>query len=184
MADAVAWSLPLNAASRRVFLHVGNGAYDATSTTINEVSVSVSGAQLIAGGPLPMTSNSTQSRSLYDGFLTCPNTPAQVLIGASYRRRNNNNGPASATLSVTAPTNLTSGSDTIPFGQISWAVSAPGSPTPNIIAAGTFTAAQQTLAIVPANTYIENCHSFTYANSALRAAGTYTGRVTYTMSSP
>ena len=52
------------------------------------------------------------------------------------------------------------------------------------IPAGTFNGGTQTLATVPANRYIENCHTFIYANSAVRAAGTYNGRVTYTLSSP
>ncbi|EWS63711.1 hypothetical protein Y695_03055 [Hydrogenophaga sp. T4] len=55
---------------------------------------------------------------------------------------------------------------------------------PNVIPAGTFNGGTQTLATVPANRYIENCHSFIYANSAIRAAGTYNGQVTYTLSSP
>jgi hypothetical protein len=55
---------------------------------------------------------------------------------------------------------------------------------PGVIPAGSFNGATQTLTAVRANTYIENCHSFSYANSALRAAGTYNGRVTYTLTSP
>lgn len=107
------------------------------------------------------------------------------MVGASYRRSNASNGPGSATLSVTSPPSLTNASgDTIPFSEISWSVAAPGSPTPNVIPSGSFNGAQQTLATIPAGTYIENCHSFTYANSSARAAGTYDGRVTYTLTSP
>jgi hypothetical protein len=183
---AQAWTLNVSAASRRVFLHVGNGSADADNGTINQVEVSLSGAQLHSGLPQAMTTNSTQSRSLWgDGFVTCPNPSTQILVGASYRRRNANNGPASATLSVTSPPSLTSASgDTIAFSEISWSVSAPGSTTPNVIPSGSFTGAQQTLATIPAGTYIENCHSFTYANSAVQATGTYSGRVTYTLTSP
>lgn len=182
---AQAWTLNLNAASRRVFLHVGNGTANGNNATINRVEVNLSGAQLLSGAPQTMTTNSTQSQSLFDGFTTCPNPASQIMIGASYRRNNANNGPASATLSVTSPANLTTaGGDSIPFSQISWTVTAPGSPNPNVIPAGTFNGGQQTLATVAANTYIENCHSFSYANSSLPAAGTYNGRVTYTMTSP
>jgi hypothetical protein len=182
---AHAWVLNLSAASRRVFLHVGNGTAENTNTTINLVQVNVSGAQLIAGGALPMTTDSTQSQSLYDGYTTCPTPGSQIMVGASYRRSNAANGPASATLSVSSPGTLTTtGGDTIPFSQISWTVAAPGSANPNVISAGTFSGASQTLATVSANTYVENCHSFSYANSALQAAGTYNGRVTYTMTSP
>jgi hypothetical protein len=165
---------------------VGNGSAEGDNGTVNRVEVSLSGAALIGGLPQAMTTDSTQSRSLWgDGFVTCPNPSSQIMVGASYRRRNANNGPASATLSVTSPPSLTSaGGDTIPFSEIGWSVAAPGSPTPNVIPAGSFSGAQQTLATIPAGTYIENCHSFTYANSAVRAAGTYDGRVTYTLTSP
>ncbi len=183
--DAHAWSLSIASASRRVFLHVGDGTLNGGNGTINRVEVTVPANQLGNGVPLAMTSNSSQSRSLYgDNYLTCPDPANQVMIGASYRR-NNNGAPATAILSVTAPAVLTNASgDTIPFSEISWTVSAAGSPNPNVIRAGTFTTGTQTLATVPANTYIENCHSFRYANSAIRAAGTYNGRVTYTLSNP
>jgi hypothetical protein len=183
---AQAWSLTIAAASRRVFLHVGNGSADADNGTVNLVSANLTAAQLLSGTPQAMTSNSTQSTSLYgDGYTTCPTPSTQVIIGASYRRSNGGNGPASATLRVTSPASLTNAAgDTIPFSQISWTVSAAGSSAPNVIPAGTFNGATQTLATVPANTYIENCHTFSYANSAIRAAGTYNGRVTYTLSSP
>ena len=186
MSGACAWSLNIAAASRRVFLHVGNGTAEGNNATVNQVSATLTGAQLLSGAAQAMTSNSTQSRSLYgDGYTTCPTPASQIMVGASYRRSNSNNGPASATLSVNSPANLTNaGGDTIPFSQISWTVSAPGSSQPNVIPAGSFSGGMQTLASVPANTYIENCHSYVYANSAVRAAGTYTGQVTYTLSSP
>jgi hypothetical protein len=182
---AHAWSLNLSPASRRVFLHVGNGTANADNSTVNLVQVSVPGAQVGNGVAQAMTSNSTQSTSLYgDGYTTCPTPSTQVMVGASYQR-NNNSAPASATLRVTSPASLVSAAgDTIPFSQISWSVSAAGSPVPGVIPAGTFNGATQTLTTVPANTYIENCHTFSYANSALRAAGTYTGQVTYTLTSP
>jgi hypothetical protein len=186
MASAHAWLLTVNAASRRVYLHVGNGTFDGNNGTINLVQVSVPSNVLGNGAAQVMTSNSTQSISLQgDGYNTCPTPASQVMIGASYRRSNANNGPASATLSVTSPASLTNAAgDNIPFSQISWTVSAPGSGVPNVIPAGSFNGGTQTLATVPANRYIENCHTYSYANSAVVAAGTYNGRVTYTLSSP
>ena len=193
MAAAHAWSLTITSGSRRLFLHVGNGTVSGASGTlngaagtsgpINLVQVTVPTAQLGNGTALAMTSDSTQSISLYgDGNNTCPTPASQLMIGAGYRR---NSGAASATLTVSSPANLTSAAgDTIPFTQISWTVSAPGSGVPNVIPAGTFNGGTQTLATVPGNTYIENCHAYSYANSAVRAAGTYNGRVTYTLSSP
>ncbi len=187
--SAFGWSIPINQASRRVYLHVGNGApagnSSATSGAINLVRVSVPANQLGNGVAQAMTSNSTQSNSLQgDNYLTCPTPSSQLLIGASYQR-NNNGAPASATLRVSSPAVLTNANgDTIPISEISWTVGAPGSGAPNVIPAGTFSGSSQFLATIPANTYIENCHSFRYANSAMRAAGTYAARVTYTVTSP
>ena len=185
-ASAHAWSLTIASASRRVFLHVGTGTLNADNATVNLVSVNLTGAQLLSGSPQPMTSNSTQANSLYgDNYTTCPTPASQIMVGASYRRSNAADGPDSATLRVTSPANLVNAAgDTIPFTDISWTVSAPGSGVPSVIPAGAFNGATQTLTTVPANRYIENCHSFSYANSAVRAAGTYTGQVTYTLTSP
>ncbi|GAA6142153.1 hypothetical protein NBRC116584_19710 [Hydrogenophaga sp. 5NK40-0174] len=181
---ASAWEIQLQAAPRRVFLSVGNGSFEADSGTVNLVQVDIPMGQVGSGVPLTMSSDSTQSRSPLDNYLTCPDPSSQVLIGASYRRRFGFE-PAEATLRVTAPAFLVNGAgDTIPINEISWTVSAPGSGSPGIIPAGTFTPGTQTLTTVRANRYIENCHSFHFANSALRAAGTYTGQVTYTISSP
>lgn len=186
MASAHAWSLTVNAASRRVYLHVGNGTFDGNNGTINMVQVAVPFNLVGNGAAQAMTSNSTQSISLQgDGYNTCPTPASQVMIGASYRRSNGGDGPASATLSVSSPASLNNGNgDTIPISQIRWTVAAPGSDVPNVIPAGTFNGGTQTLATVPANRYIENCHTYSYANSAVVPAGTYNGRVTYTLTSP
>lgn len=180
-----AWSLTLSAAPRRVFLHVGNGTQASNNGQINLVQVSVAAAALGNAVTQTMTTNSTQSNSLYDGYQTCPTPLTQIMVGASYQRSNSADGPASATLRVSTPTALLNAAgDTLAFGQISWTVSAPGSPQPNVIPAGTFNGGPMTLATIAANTYIENCHSFSYANSAVVPAGTYDGRATYTLSSP
>lgn len=193
MAAAHAWSLTITSGSRRLFLHVGNGTVsgsrgtlDGTAGTngiVNTVEVTVPTAQLGSGTALAMTSDSTQNISLYgDGNNTCPTPASQVMVGAGYRR---NSGASNATLTVSSPVNLTSAAgDVIPFTEIGWTVSAPGSSQPNVIPAGTFNGSTQTLATVPGNRYLENCHSFRYANSAVRAAGIYEGRVTYTLSAP
>ncbi|MDM7944627.1 MAG: hypothetical protein QUV35_18555 [Hydrogenophaga sp.] len=193
--SAHAWSLGVTGGDRRLFLHVGNGTVSGTSgrlngpspttnPTRNRVEVTVPQALLGSGTVLAMTSNSTQNISLYgDGNNTCPTPASQVMVGAGFRR--NGGGSANATLSVASPANLTNSSgDTIPFTEISWTVSAPGSGVPNVIPAGTFNGGTQTLTTFAANTYIENCHTFRYANSAVRAAGTYNGTVTYTLTAP
>jgi septal ring-binding cell division protein DamX len=183
--NAQAWTLTLNAASRRVFLQVGNGSLNANNALVNQVSVTVSGNQLGNGAAQPMSSNSTQANSPLDNFLVCT-PPAQVYVGGSYQRNNAADGPATALLQVASPANLSSAAgDVIPFTEISWTTSTLGADaTPNVIAAGQFSGGTQTLANIPANRYVENCHTFSYANTARRAAGTYDGSVTYTLSTP
>ena len=56
---AQAWSLTIAAASRRVFLHVGNGSAESNNGTVNLVSATLTPAQLLSGAPQAMTSNST-----------------------------------------------------------------------------------------------------------------------------
>jgi hypothetical protein len=182
---AQAWTLTLSAAPRRVFLQVGNGSAFANNGQVNLVSVSVPAAQLVTGAPQTMSSDSTQSRSPVDNFTVC-SPPSQVYVGGSYQRSSTTNGPASALLQVTSQPNLVSAAgDTIPFSQISWTVSSlGGDTTPNVIPPGSFNGGTQMLATVPANVFIENCHTFRYANSAMRAAGTYNGQVTYTLATP
>lgn len=193
MAAAHAWSLGVTSGSRRLFLHVGDGRVSGESGTlngtpgrsgiINTVSIVVPMAQLGSGTALLMSTDSSQSVSLYgDPYTTCSMPSSQIMVGAGYRR---NSGSANATLSVASPLNLTNTTgDTIPINQISWTVSASGSDAPNVIPSGTFNGGTQTLATVPGNRYLENCHTFSFANNAMRAAGTYTGQVTYTLSSP
>lgn len=179
LATARAWSLTIDAASPRVFLHVGTGTLDSANATVNLVSVNLSAAQLLSGAPQPMTSNSTQARSLYNGNVTCSNPASQVMVGASFRR---NGSPQSdgrrAVLGITFPANLTNTTgDTMPFSEISWTAS-----DPDLFPAGRFDGSLT--AYVGPNTYVENCYSFSYANSELRAPGTYTGTVTYTLTIP
>jgi hypothetical protein len=182
---AQAWTLTIAAAPRRVYLQVGDGTFG-TSGTVNRVSVTVPTTQVNAGAGQAMTSDSTQSRSPYDNYLVC-SPPAQIFVAASYQRSSSSNGPATALLQVTSQPNLVNATgDTIAFSQISWSTSSLGTAdtTPNVIPPGTFNGATQTLATVQANRLIENCHTFSYANTAARAAGIYNGQVVYTITTP
>jgi hypothetical protein len=189
LGDACGWVLNINPGARGVFLQVGVGSYAGfhqsggtpqNNATINTVSVTVPAAQVGRGTAQSMTSTSTQAISFYDGFTVCT-PPAQVYIGGWVRRPGG--GPGSGVLSVTSPASLTSGTLTIPFTQISWTSTALGDPTPNI-PAGTFTGGTQALVTIAPNTWVENCHTFSYANTVVRGAGTYTGQVTYTLTVP
>jgi hypothetical protein len=188
---ASAYTVNITSGTRALYLQVGNGSYTGTytsngtpgtNTTINKVSVSVPAAQVGNGTAQAMTSDSAQAVSFYDNYSFC-NPPAQVYIGGFYRRPGTT---GTATLSVTTSSaNLTDAAgDTIPFSQISWTSSGNGDTGTEVIPGGTFTGGTQTLATFTGNTWNESCHTFSYANSSRVAAGTYTGRATYTLSAP
>lgn len=189
---AGAFVATLASGTRSVYLRVGDGKYtgraDSGGTpgnlaTINVVSVSVPAAQVGNGTSQAMTSSATQAQSFYDNYAFC-NLPDEVYVGGFFRRVLNN-GSSSATLTVTSPAVMTNaGGDTLPISEISWTSSGNGDTGAQPIPAGTFTGGTQTLASFPVNTWRESCHSFSYANSDVVASGTYTARVTYTLSVP
>ncbi|MFC3717258.1 hypothetical protein ACFONC_13990 [Luteimonas soli] len=175
-----------------VYLRVGDGVYSGNFINhgtpgnggpLNRVSVTVPAAMLGNGSNLAMTSNATEPRSFYDSFVFC-NVPQQVYVGGFNRGGLLTGGDT--VLTVTAPTHLVSANgDTIPFSQISWTSSGNGDaagsqPFP----AGTFSGGTQSLGSFPKNTWRESCHTFSYGNDAIVPAGTYNGRVTYTLTVP
>ncbi|MEO8385032.1 MAG: hypothetical protein ABI583_07315 [Betaproteobacteria bacterium] len=177
---ADAWVLNITPGARRIYLAVGNATTNAANATINQVSVTVPANVLGTGAAQSMTSNSTQANSPYDGFNVCV-PPNQVYVGGYFREPSTS--AAVARLQVTTPAALTSGADTLPFTEISWTSTALGDPTADI-PAGTFNGATLFLRNIGSNTYVENCHTFTYANTNLVAAGVYSGRATYTLTTP
>lgn len=179
--------------TRSIYLQVGTGTMTGgtfnaggrpgNNATVNQVTVTVP-ADSLGTGTLPMTTNSATTNSPYDGFAFCPvTTPARsVYIGGFYR---NGGGAADARLTVTSPSSLVSGTNSIPFNNISWVSSGNSDATPTI-PSGTFPAAggATTLLMVDRNTWFESCMQFNYANTAIFPAGTYTNRVTYTLTVP
>lgn len=177
---ADAWVLTVTPGARRIYLAVGNATTDAANATINQVSVTVPANVLGTGTAQAMTSNSTQANSPFDGYNVCV-PPNQVYIGGYFREPSTT--ASVARLQVTTPSTLTSGADTLPFTQISWTSTALGNVTADI-PAGTFNGATVFLRNFSSNTFVENCHTFTYANTNLVAAGVYSGRATYTLTTP
>ncbi len=177
---AEAWVLTITPGARTVYLGIGNSTTDATNATINSVSVTVPANVVGTGAAQAMTSNSTQATSPYDGFTVCV-PPNQVYVGGYFREPSTTTNVAA--LQVTTPASLSNGANTLPFTQISWTSTALGNPAADI-PAGTFNGATLFLRNITSNTYVENCHTFSYANTNLVAAGVYNGRATYTMTSP
>ena len=189
--DACAFSVNIGTGTRAIYLQVGNGSFTGTysgggtpgnNATVNRVTVTVPANVLGTGAAQQMTSNSTQAVSYYDNYNFC-NPPIQVYVGGFFRLPGTT---GTATLSVTtSAANLVNATgDTIPFSQVSWTSTGNGDTGAEVIPGGTFTGGTQTLATFGVNTWNESCHTFSYANAASVAAGTYTGRATYTLSAP
>jgi hypothetical protein len=186
-ADAFVATISSSPAS--LYLQVGAGNVSGTfsgggtpgnNALINRVTTTVPAANL-GSGSVPMTTDSTVTASPYDNFTFC-SVPSQVYFGGFFR--SGNTTAANATLSATAPVSLVNGTgDTIAFNRISWISGGANDTTPTI-PSGTFTGATQTLFSVTRNTWFESCLQFNYANNQLVPAGTFTGRVRYTLTAP
>ena len=186
-------------APKTIYLQIGNGTFTGgnytpvnglgqpdgspgKNTTINTVSVSVPAASVGNGTAQAMTTNSTAANSFWDGFAFC-NLPAQLYIGGFYRTTGNGNGTISVI--ATVPTSLTdSAGDTLPFSQISWNSNGIGDTGSQPFPAGSFTGTSQSVGNIAQNQWAESCWSFSYKNTVVPAAGTYTGQVLYTLTAP
>jgi hypothetical protein len=180
------------ASPKTVYLQVGvgsftgnydNGGQPQNNTTINSVSATVTAAAVGNGTAQAMTTNSTATQSFWDGFTFC-SVPGQVYIGGFYRTTGA--ATAAALVTATVPAALTNATgSTIPFSTISWASSGNADTGAEPFPAGTFVnGAVQNVGSMASNTWNESCLTFSYANNSVPAAGTFTGVVRYTLSSP
>lgn len=189
-AGAQAFVVTITAGTKSLFLQVGagtmtggnfnSGGTPGNNSTINRVSVTIPAAN-IGAGTSAMTTDSTVTASPWDGFAYCT-VPSQVYVGGFYRTPGTG---ANATLTATAPASLVNATgNTIPFNTISW-VSGGAQDATATIPSGTFVGgASQTLLSVTRNTWFESCLQFNYANTQMVGSGTFTGRVSYTLTSP
>lgn len=168
----------------------GDGTYAGGGTpgnnaTVNNVFVTVPAGSVGNGTAQAMTTDSTASANPYNGSAYC-SAPAQLYVGGMYRRNGNGGSGTVATLTVTVPAALTSAAgDTIPFSAISWTSSGTGDVGAEPFPAGTFSAgATQTLGTIARDQWAASCLTFSYSNTTVPPAGTYTGTVTYTLSAP
>jgi len=189
---AAAFTVSISAASPRIiYLQVGvgsfSGLYNSGGTpqanpTVNVVSVAVPTASVGSGAAQAMTSNTGATNSFYDNFAFC--NAGQLYVGGFYRLTNNAAG-AGATLTANSATALSNGAgNTIPFTQIRWVSSGNGDTGAQPFASGTFVGGTQTIGTIARNQWAESCMTFSYLNTAMRGAGTYTGTVTYTLTAP
>jgi len=126
---------------------------------------------------------STATVSFVDGFAFC-SVPGQVYIGGFYRTAGG--ATAAAQVVATVPAALTdSTGDTIPFSKIRWASSGNGDTGTEVFPSGTFVnGGVQNVGSMASNSWNESCWSFSYLNNTVPPAGTFTGRVRYTLSAP
>jgi hypothetical protein len=176
-----------------LYLQIGVGAGGTftggglgTNTTQNHETVSVAGGVAGNGTAQAMTTDSTVTTSAYNGRTFCT-VPGQLYIGGYYQGYVSGIGlPSSAAVTATVPAALTdAGGATISFSQISWTSSGIGDSGAEPFPAGTFApGTQQTVGSIALNQWAESCWTFSYANTTLPPAGTYTGVVLYTLSDP
>jgi hypothetical protein len=198
--DTLAFTATLTAASpKTIYLQIGNGTFTGgnytpikgngqptgtpgNNATINKVSVSVPAASVGNGTAQAMTTDSTAANSFWDGFAFC-NLPQQLYIGGFYRTTGTGTGVISVI--ATVPTSLTDAAgDTIPFSQISWTSSGNADTGAEPFPAGSFSSASLNVGSISQNQWAESCWTFSYKNTVVPAAGTYTGRVLYTLTAP
>ena len=190
-ACASAFTVSISAGTRAVYLRVGtggmsggnynNGGTPTNLATVNTVSVTVN-ANAVGNGTSQAMSGDGALTSQWDGYAFC--NAGQVYISA-FMRIPNNGGSPTATVTASYAANLTNASgDTIPMSQISWTSSGNGDTGAQPFASGSFTGSGQSVASFGRNSWNESCYSFRYANSAVVGAGTYSNRVTYTITAP
>ena len=184
---ASAWVLAVTPGARTVYLGVGNLSANRDNTTVNRVTLTLPTTAVASGAAQVMNTinatSSTQAISPHDNYTVCAPASGQVYVGGYFRLP-----AASATtavLQVTTPASLTSGANSIAFNQITWTSTSIGNAGAADIPAGSFVAGgTRVLRNFGANTFVENCLIFSYANTAPVAAGTYDGRATYTLTAP
>jgi len=187
-----AYTVAINAGTRAVYLRVGTGGMSGGGTyngggtptnvtTVNTVSVTVN-ANAVGNGVSQAMAGDGNTVSQLDNFAFC--NAGQVYIGA-FMRLPTNGGTPTASVLASYPANLTNASgDTIPMSQISWTSSGNGDGAGQPFASGSFTGSGQSVASFGRNSWNESCYSFRYANANVVGAGTYTNRVTYTITAP
>jgi hypothetical protein len=164
----------------------GNGQPDGkpgNNTTINTVSTTLAAAAVGNGTAQAMTTDSTAAMSYWDGYTFC-SVPQQLYIGGFYRTAGGSTSAAQVTATVPAALTDANG-DALPFSKISWTSSGNGDGSSEPFPAGTFVnGGVQTVGTMASNTWNESCWTFSYLNNTVPKAGSYSGAVLYTISSP
>lgn len=161
-----------------IFFRIGDGAWPTPGGTTSTVSFVLTPS--IPGGPTTPVAGNNTSVNWSGAAPTFSVTPSGNALPVEVR---SNAGQVTLRAAATAP--LTSGANTIPLSEITIASSDSNLPAPPIPNSGTGT----TVNVVGTSfanlvTQRTATWTFSYANLASRTAGTYTGQVTFTASSP
>ncbi|MDR6520496.1 hypothetical protein [Variovorax atrisoli] len=161
-----------------IFFRIGNGAWPTPGGTPSTVSFVLTPSI----PPVPTTPVAGNNRSVnWSGAAPAFSvTPSGNALPVEVR-----SNAGQVTLRATATTPLASGASTIPLSEITIASSDANLPAPQIPNTGTGTAVNVAgTAFANLVTQRTATWTFSYANLASRTAGTYTGQVTFTASSP
>lgn len=177
-------TIAIGTGARRLIFRVGagTGAAGGNTATINVVSFAVPAAN-VGNGIAVVGTVAPASPS-------CP--AGTVVIDAQARTPAGAGNSRNVTISANSSVALTTGVFTIPFTQIDWISTTPGAgclAAPTTIPSGTFNGAAgqsiyQAPGTFPSPAQACACMQFRYLNQNIVSAGTYTGRVTYTLSMP
>lgn len=161
-----------------IFFRIGDGAWPTPGGTTSTVSFAV--APTIPGGPTTPTAGNNKSVNWSGAAPTLGVTPSNNALTVEVR---SNAGKIGLHATVTTP--LMSGSNSIPMSEITIGSSDPNLPAPVIPNTGSGAtvnvASTDSTGLVTLRTAT---WTFLYANLASRTAGTYSGLVTFTASSP
>jgi hypothetical protein len=164
---------------RFLFFRVGDGSWPTVNGTVNSVGFAL--LPSVPGGPATPVPGNKATAAWTGGappFAVSASGPTTLPVEVR-----SNGGTVS--LRAVASTALTSGSNTIPMSQITVSSSDPALPAPPVPASGTGSSVTVGgtdfggLVTVRAATW-----TFGFANTVVPAAGTYSGQITFTASSP
>lgn len=161
-----------------IFFRIGDGAWPTPGGTTSSV-----GFVLTPSIPAVPTTPETGNNRSVNWSGAAPSfsiTPSGNVLPVEVR-----SNAGQVTLRATATTALTSGANTIPLSEITIATSDSNLPAPLIPNTGTG-ASVNVVSTAFAGLVTQRTANWTlsYANLASRTAGTYTGQVTFTASSP
>ena len=161
-----------------IFFRIGDGTWPTTGGKTSSVAFVL--APSIPGVPTTPVAGSNTSVNWSGAAPSFSITPSGNVLPVEVR-----SNAGQVTLRATATTALASGANTIPLSEITIATSDSNLPAPLIPNTGTG-AAVNVVATAFAGLVTQRTANWTlsYANLASRRAGTYTGQVTFTASSP